>query len=261
MIISGLWIPTAWSGGIGDWFNDTLIDPEDGMLDASDYLASASGFLPIPIIITEPAVGFGLGAAVAYFHAPKELDSEEHPHHGPPSISVGFGAKTDNGTYLYGGAHMGVWKDDHIRYMGALAKMNINMTFYLDGRTDGFSLDQGIKFNIDGTFLLQDVKFRLKESNWWLGANYVYTTATNTFKLGEILPPGLPDPQFDFDLAGLGVFIEYDGRNTVFTPTKGLSAKFTYKNFDNNWGGMYWSTEFSGLLCSGTSKRGSGTAC
>jgi len=248
LIISGLWAPTAWSGGIGDWFNDTLIDPEDGMLDASDYLASASGFLPIPIIITEPAVGYGLGAAVAYFHAPKELDQEEHPHHGPPSISVGFGAKTENGTYLYGGAHLGIWKDDHVRYMGALAKMNVNMNFYLDGRTDSFSLDQVIKFNIDGTFLLQDVKFRLKESNWWLGANYMYTTATNTFKFGEILPPGLPDPQFDFDLAGLGVFIEYDGRNTVFTPTKGLSAKFTYKNFDDNWGSDYDYDDYKGSL-------------
>ena len=236
---AGLWASTVWSGGTGDWFSDTLIDPEDGMLDASDYLASARGFLPIPIIITEPAVGFGLGAAVAYFHAPKELDPEEHPHHGPPSISVGFGAKTDNGTYFYGGAHMGVWKDDHIRYMGVLAEMNINMTFFLDGRTDSTSLERGIKFNIDGTFLLQEAKFRLKESNWWLGANYMYTTATNTFKLGETLPPSLPDPQFDFDLAGLGVFIEYDGRNTVFTPTKGLSAKFTYKNFDDNWGSDY----------------------
>ena len=248
LIISGLWTPTAWSGGIRDWFNNTLIDPKDGMLDASDYLASASGFLPIPIIITEPAVGYGLGAAVAYFHAPKELDSEEHPHHGPPSISVGFGAKTENGTYLYGGAHMGVWKDDHVRYMGALAKMNINMTFYLDGRTDGFSQDQGIKFNIDGTFLLQDVKFRLKESNWWLGTNYMYTTATNTFKFSEFLPPGLPDPQFDFDLAGLGVFIEYDGRNTIFTPTKGLSAKFTYKNFDDNWGSDFDYDDYKGSL-------------
>ena len=77
---AGLWTPTAWSGGTGDWFNDTLIDPEDGMLDASDYLASAHGFLPVPIVITEPAVGFGLGAAVAYFHAPKALDHEQHPH-------------------------------------------------------------------------------------------------------------------------------------------------------------------------------------
>ena len=248
LIISGLWTPTAWSGGIGDWFNDTLIDPEDGMLDASDYLASASGFLPIPIIITEPAVGYGLGAAVAYFHAPKELNPEEHPHHGPPSISVGFGAKTENGTYLYGGAHLGVWKDDHVRYMGALAKMNINMTFYLDGRTDGFSLDQGIRFNIDGTFLLQDVKFRLKESNWWLGASYTYITAANTFKLGDFLPPEFPEPGFDFDLGGLGFKIEYDGRNTVFTPSSGLSAKFEYKNFDSNWGSDFDYDDYKGSL-------------
>ena len=51
-----LWSPSVFSS----WFRDTLIDPEDGMLDASDYLASASGFLPVPIIITEPAVGYGL---------------------------------------------------------------------------------------------------------------------------------------------------------------------------------------------------------
>ena len=206
----GLWAPIAWSGGIGDWFKDTLIDPEDGMLDASDYLASARGFLPVPIIITEPAVGFGLGLAAAYFHTPKDLDPEEHSHQGPPSISVVLGAKTDNGTWFYGGAHMGVWKDDHIRYLGALAKVNVNMTFYVDGRDDRFRLDEGIKFNIDGKFLLQEAKFRLRESNWWLGGNYVYITAQNTFKFGESLPPEIPEPVFDFDLGGIGVFVQYD---------------------------------------------------
>jgi len=221
------------------WFTDTLIDPEDGMLDASDYLASAAGFLPVPIIITEPAVGFGVGAAIAYFHTPEQLDPEVHLHHGPPSISVGIAAKTDNGTYVYGGAHLGVWNQDHIRYMGVVAKMNINMAFYLDDRTDSFSLDKGINFNIDGTFLLQEAKFRIKESNWWVGANYIYLSASNTFELGSILPPEIPNPAFDFDLAGLGLVIQYDGRNSVFTPSSGLSAKFDYKNFDGNWGGDF----------------------
>ncbi len=247
-LLASLWTPIAWSGGIGDWFNNTLIDPEDGMLDASDYLASATGILPIPIIITEPAVGFGLGLATAYFHPPKKPDPDQHSHHGPPSISVGFGAKTDNDTYFYGGAHMGIWKDDHIRYTGALAKMNINMTFYIDGRTDGFSLDEGIKFNIDGTFFLQKAQFRLKESNWWLGANYIYVTAENTFKLGDFFPPSLPDPQFSFDLAGLGVYVEYDGRNTIFTPSSGLSAKCENKNHDETWGGDYDFDSYKGSI-------------
>ena len=244
LFMVSLWSSAALSSG----FFDKMIDPQDGKFDASDYLASAKGFLPIPIIITEPAIGYGFGLAVAYFHAPKKLDQEQHPHYGPPSISIGFGAKTENGTYMYGGAHMGVWKEDHIRYMGAVAKMNVNMAFYVDGREGGIFNDQAIDFNIDGTFLLQDVKFRLKESNWWLGTNYFYTTAENTFKLGEILPPAIADPTFEFDLAALGIFVEYDGRNTIFTPTSGLSAKFTYRNHDENWGSDYDYDSYKGSL-------------
>jgi hypothetical protein len=130
ILVSGA--PTAqagWFGSLSEWFDENLIDPEDGKVDMSDYLSSATGFFPVPIIITEPAVGFGLGAAVAYFHKPQERDAEEHPHTGPPSISVGFAARTDNDTYLYGGAHSGVWRDDHIRYLGAIAKASVNLKF------------------------------------------------------------------------------------------------------------------------------------
>lgn len=232
LLVIGSWSTSALPG----WLSETMVDPADGKFDVSDYLASARGFLPVPIIITEPAVGFGLGAAVAYFHVPKKLDSEKHPHQGPPSISVGLGAKTENGTYMYGGAHLGVWKDDHIRYTGALAKTSVNLAFYLDDRTDGFSLKDGIDFNIDGTFLFQKMQFRLKESNWWAGVSYIYVTATNTFKFGSILPPELPDPNFDFDLGGLGLLVQYDGRNSTFTPSEGLSAKFEYRNYADSWG-------------------------
>lgn len=240
----GLWSSSACSS----WFSENLIDPEDGKFDASDYLASARGFLPVPIIITEPAIGYGLGAAIAYFHGAKELDPEAHKHQGPPSISVGFGAKTENGTYMYGGGHMGVWKDDHVRYTGALAKMNINMSFYLDTREDSFNLSEGIKFNIDGKFLYQKLLFRIRESNWWLGADYIYVNAANAFKPGSILPPEIPEPGFDFTLGGLGMTVQYDGRNTIFTPSSGLSAKFEYKNFDDNWGSDYNYDSYSGSL-------------
>jgi len=244
LVILGLWSPLAWSG----WLPDSMVDPEDGQLDVSEYLASAKGFLPVPIIITEPAIGFGLGLAVAYFHAPKDLDSQVHPHQGPPSISVGFGAYTENDTYFFGGAHIGVWKDDHIRYTGAIARMNVNMAFYVDGRNDKALGDSGIDFNIDGNLLFQQAQFRLKESDWWLGVNYLYVTADNTFGLGEILPPDLPEPQFSFDLAGLGAYVLYDGRNTVFTPSKGLAAKIEYKNYAETWGGDFDYDHLKGSL-------------
>jgi len=235
-LITTLVICAGWSSTVfPSWFTDTLIDPEDGMLDASDYLASAKGFLPVPIIITEPAVGFGLGAAIAYFHAPEKLDPEEHPHVGPPSISVGFGAKTENDTYFYGGAHFGVWKDDHIRYLGALAKMNVNMTYYPEGPL-GTLVPQGIGFNVDGNFLLQEMQFRLKESNWWMGGRYIYSNADNTFILNHDLPVDLPEPTFGFSLGAFSLLVKYDGRNSIFTPTKGLSAAIEFQNFDDRWG-------------------------
>ncbi len=219
-------------GNLSNWFEQNLIDPEDGKLDASDYLASATGFLPVPIIVTEPAVGFGIGAAVAYFHPDDKPDSQLHSHKGPPSISVGFGAATENGTHLYGGAHSGVWKEDHIRYLGALAAINVNLEFYPEDGSD----DEGIRFNVDGIFLYQQLQFRIAESNWWLGGTYLYANAENTFKGVDEDDENLPEPKFEFNLGGLGVFVEYDGRDTTFTPTRGLRGLLEYRDYDRKWG-------------------------
>src|SRR5215211_3053741 len=37
----------------------TFTDPDDGRVDLSDYLLTRKGFLPVPIIVTEPALGYG----------------------------------------------------------------------------------------------------------------------------------------------------------------------------------------------------------
>jgi len=50
------------------WFSDTFIDPVDGQFDTSNWLLNKQGFLPVPIIITEPAIGYGGGVALVYFH-------------------------------------------------------------------------------------------------------------------------------------------------------------------------------------------------
>ena len=67
-----------------------MIDAEDGKVDISDYLSEATGYLPVPIIITEPAVGVGAGAAVAYFHSPKDIDHSVPP---PPGPSLCFSSE------------------------------------------------------------------------------------------------------------------------------------------------------------------------
>lgn len=234
------------TGSISDWLEaNGMFDAEDGKLDISDYLSGASGYFPAPIIITEPAVGYGIGAALAYFHPPKDIDEDAHPHKGPPSISVGFAAGTENDTTLYGAAHSGIWKNDHVRYLGALAKADVKLTFYPEfGSQDE---DEGIGFNVDGVFLFQQVQFRLKESNWWLGANYLYINAENTFDIGAP-EDDLPSPMFDFEQGGISVFVEYDGRDTTFTPTDGLKGIVEFRNYDQRWGSDFDYNHLAGSL-------------
>ena len=43
---------------------DAFADPRDGSFDASNWLIERKGFLPVPLIITEPAVGYGIGAEI-----------------------------------------------------------------------------------------------------------------------------------------------------------------------------------------------------
>jgi hypothetical protein len=42
-------------------------DPQDGEFDVSEWLLEKKGFLPVPILITEPAIGYGGGAALLWF--------------------------------------------------------------------------------------------------------------------------------------------------------------------------------------------------
>ncbi len=47
---------------------EPMRDPNDGQLDMSDTLLWHKGVLPVPAIITEPAIGYGFGLALLYFH-------------------------------------------------------------------------------------------------------------------------------------------------------------------------------------------------
>lgn len=78
-----------------------LIDPEDGMVDMSRYLQeNPYGFLPIPLVITEPAVGYGGGLFGLFLHGKgRQADGQFIP----PAMSAFGGGGTQNGTWFVGG--------------------------------------------------------------------------------------------------------------------------------------------------------------
>ena len=47
---------------------------------------------------------------------------------------------------------------------------------------------------------------------------------------------------------GLGAFVEYDGRNTTFTPSRGLKGLLEYRDYDRTWGSDFDYDHLAGSL-------------
>ena len=203
-------------------------------------------FLPVPIFITEPAIGDGLGLALTYFHRKKDdeepsklvsLDSvgsvseEQKP---PPTATAVFGAYTSNETAAAGVGHMNSFKDDHIRFAGVAAYANIYSTFYI--------LDQPIKFNLEGAFLYQETRFRIKDSRWFMGFGASYLDANTAFRAE--LPDGTPIELFPNELTnvGLAAKLAWDSRDNTSMPNSGQFLDFTLWRYDDAIGSDfdYW---------------------
>lgn len=206
-------------------FRDTL----DHAIDISDFLLNKRGFLLIPTVITEPAVGYGLAGAAVYFH------SSYSAKKGPPSMTGIMGGGTQNGTWLAGAFHIGYWNHDRIRYMGAYARTYANLGFYGSGNV-GFPDGQSVNLNLDAWLLVQQIKFRLAKSDFFLGGRYLYMKTDNTFEIPVELPE-YEGTEFSSTLSEATAVINYDSRNNIFTPTKGFFIELSGTYSDDWMGG------------------------
>jgi hypothetical protein len=230
-------------------------DPLDGRFDVSSYLAeNAAGFLPVPIIITEPAVDGGLGLTGLFFHEDDEsaqrrkqamLESENAAAHLlPPNVSAVMGAYTGNGSWFVGGGHMGFFNEGRIRYRGAGGYGDVDLDFYSFGDKD---LPRPVTVNSQAFMILQSLKFKIGDFPLYVGPiqRYVDSELSPAVDLGEILPPDTP-PDFiekaeqllssEVTTSALGIEIEFDTRDNVFTPTRGLYYDFVYGAYRDDWG-------------------------
>lgn len=235
-------------------FSDTFIDPDDGMFDASKYLSEQRfGFLPVPMIITEPAVGVGLGMGAIFFHESEEQKNQRiNASHEkgkailPENISIAGGGATENGTWAAAFGHLGFWKDDTLRYKGFIGYPSINMDFYSAG---GVDLPAPIELNVEGPAVYNQLTYRLGESDWFVGVQQLYTSITTELaRSGDAdqLPPLQAIPAvaefLDINLnqkivgSGVGFLAEFDSRNNQFNPEQGYKYGIKYMWFDGDIG-------------------------
>ncbi len=221
-------------------------DPLDGAFDMSDYLSeNAFGFLPVPVIITEPAVDGGLGAVGVFFREDEGAAAERKEAMAtaenagdyllPPSIFAGFGMYTGNDSWMLGAGHLGFYRDGKLRYQGGGGYGKLTLDYY---SIAGVDLGEPVSIDTEAAMIIQSLKFKIGQLPLFIGPNQRFVDAkVNPASFGGLLPPGFP-PELeeellkalkqDVTLSSLGLVLEFDTRNNVFTPEKGLHYEVEY---------------------------------
>ena len=208
-------------------------DSTDGAFDASQWMSKVYGFVPLANIITEPALDIGgLGALV---FIKRKFDDQGNPKPVPPDIYGLGGMGTANGSWGLGGAYLGYWKEDRLRYRGAAGYGSFNLDYY---RTGLLGNERRFAFNIQGFILVQEVSFRLLKAPLFAGLQYTFSDNKAEFESDLNLEiPGVNPGFLDTRTGGLGPLLTYDSRDNLFTPNKGLKAQLLWQYYDEIFGG------------------------
>ena len=188
----------------------SFFDEKDGSLDLSEYMSQVYGFIPMPILITEPAVGYGGGVSIIFLHDTLLGNKSRSGRIIPPSMSGVILAATENGTRMTGGFHKGYWLEDTLRTTTYIGHPNVYINLYNNNKA--------VEMHMDGWFFYQDVKFRIKESNFFLGASYM----ANKSNVSLDFPNIEKDFINDVNIASLGMIAEYDSRDNQLSPNEGM---------------------------------------
>ena len=199
-----------------------FFDPQDGQLDLSYFLENPRGFLPIPIVVTEPAVGYGAGGAGMFLRPRREAGDEGWAR---PDISAVGAFATENGTWGAFGGDASRWFEGRLRTLVGAGAGQFNLDFY--GRGGGpSSLNESVRYSLQFTGAVAQANWQLApKSPWAVGVRYVYADVDP--KPRDSTFQSLAD-QVRVKVSAPSAVVEYDTRDNVFTPTRGIYAESSF---------------------------------
>jgi hypothetical protein len=139
-----------------------FFDPQDGQLDLSSFLEDPRGFLPIPLIVTEPAVGYGGGVIGMFLRPRKEVGEEGWAR---PDISAVGGLATQNGTWAALAGDSSRWFDGRLKTLIGAGTGIVNLDFY--GLGDPASFNQGVRYSLNFSGAIAQANWQLAPKSPW----------------------------------------------------------------------------------------------
>lgn len=140
-----------------------FIDPADGGFDLSYFLENPRGFLPIPIVVTEPAVGYGGGGAGMFLRPRREAGEEGWAR---PDISAVGALATENGTRAAFAGDASRWFDGRLRTLVGAGGGQVNLDFYGLG-PDSSSLGRKVRYSLQFTGATAQANWQLAPKSPW----------------------------------------------------------------------------------------------
>lgn len=202
----------------------SLKDSLDNGFDMSDYIINAHGFVPVPVIITEKALG-GFGGALAPIFLKKRrpiidtVNGEVRITPVAPDVTGAMGGYTANNSWFAGAFRSGTFVKPRIKYMIGGMYGDINMSFYKELPQLG---EKEFKFNIKFTGALLQVTKKVSYSNWYVGLKYMFAKSNIKYRTDTVMPDFVKPVEYSSVLSQLGAIVEFDNRDNIFTPDNGL---------------------------------------
>lgn len=250
MVLANVFILLSFNMMMGQKQHISLRDSLDHAVDLSDYIIYAHGFIVIPTIITEPALG-GIGGAVAPIflkkHAPV-IDENGKKRFINPDITGGLGMYTGNKSWMAGAFRSSTLIKPKILYRVFAAYGDLNLSFY-ENLPNGNDLE--FKLNFRSTMFYTQWLKQFRNAKWSAGPQYLFLNSKITLPdLNLNLPPSFVKPKDINSLVSqLGGALQFDGRDNIFTPDKGIRVQSDFFWSDKAIGSDYnsWRVNLSAI--------------
>jgi Omp85 superfamily domain len=198
----------------------SFFDPRDGQFDVSSFLERPRGFLPVPVVITEPAIGYGGGLFGMFLRPREEAGAEGWSR---PDISAAGGIATENGTRAAFAFDTSRWLDGRLKTQAGIGAGRINLDFFGLGVASSMP-DEPAKYTLQFHGAVAQANWQLApQSPWSIGLRYVYADVDPSLRETPAFPVVAENARVTVS-APTAVF-EYDSRDNVFTPLKGVYAE------------------------------------
>lgn len=222
-----------------------LKDSLDGAFDLSNWIIDANGFVPVPYIITEPAFGgFGVAIAPVFLKKSEPIIDNGKVIPLPPNITAAFVGYTTNKSFIAGGARMASIPKKRLRYKSAFAYADLNLSYFKSVN----GTEREFEFNLKSIPLYLNLSKLLKNPAWLVGLQYLFINTKLSMNDGTDLPEFVKEAEKTSNTAEFGVIGEYDGRDNIFTPDKGIKAHINVNISENFLGSSFDYQRISSFL-------------